>query len=383
MNRGKPENIALPEKPPKMYLADTPISKSEDDLLGRARFAQRLGDTIRDWNKEESLVIALYGPWGSGKTSILNLAVEQIEKTTANVPEDERPIVIRFNPWNFSEQNQILEMFFHEIATELGYRSASKTLKKIGTQLQRYGSFLTPISKIPVPGFRFLSIVEKIGKGMKEFGNENLAKLKTKISELFKKMKRRIIIVIDDIDRLNEVEIRQMFQLIKLNADFPNTIYLLAFDREVVEKALETTPKISGRAYLEKIVQVAFDIPMIEPTRLTRILFTEMDKLIADVPEENFDQVRWGNLYYGGLRHFFSSVRDIKRFINGFSFSFQLVSSEVNSIDVIGIEALRILAPKVYHAIARNKEIFTLTSTFKRSVDNNQLKQQYEVYTKL
>ncbi|MBM3235356.1 hypothetical protein FJZ31_03545 [Candidatus Poribacteria bacterium] len=361
-----------------MYLADTPISKSEDDLLGRAKFAQRLGDTIRDWNKEESIVIALYGPWGSGKTSILNLAVEQIEETIANLPEDKRPIVIRFNPWNFSEQNQILGMFFHEISTELGYRPASETLKKIGTQIQKYSSFLTPISKIPFPGLSVLSAPEKLGEAMKGFGDENLAKLKTKISELFKEMNQRIVIVIDDIDRLNEVEIRQMFQLVKLNADFPNTIYLLAFDREVVEKALETTLKISGRAYLEKIVQVAFDIPVIEPTILTRILFTEMDKLIADVPEENFDKVRWGNLYYGGLRQFFSSVRDIKRFINGFSFSFQLVSSEVNPIDFIGIEALRILAPKVYHAIARNKEIFTLTSAFKRSVDNNQLKQQYE-----
>ncbi len=64
--------------------------------------------------------------------------------------------------------------------------------------------------------------------------------------------------VIDDIDRLIPSEVQELFQLIKVNADFPNVVYLVLFDRSVVEKNIEKVVAVSGRDYLEKIVQVGF-----------------------------------------------------------------------------------------------------------------------------
>ena len=58
-------------------------------------------------------------------------------------------------------------------------------------------------------------------------------------------------------------EIRQMFQLVKLLGDFPNTIYLLAFDREVVVESLKSVQEGVGEEYLEKIVQIPFELPAI------------------------------------------------------------------------------------------------------------------------
>ncbi len=81
-----------------------------------------------------------------------------------------------------------------------------------------------------------------------------------------------LLVVIDDIDRLIPSEVQELFQLIKVNADFPNVVYLVLFDRSVVEKNIEKVVAVSGRDYLEKIVQVGFDVPLIERARLHRVL---------------------------------------------------------------------------------------------------------------
>lgn len=72
-----------------------------------------------------------------------------------------------------------------------------------------------------------------------------------------------------------------------------------------------------------------------------------------------FDNHRWADIYQSGFRYFFTNLRDVKRFINGFSFNFLLVSSEVNVGDFMAIEALRVFAPNVYQGIAQNKHLFT------------------------
>ena len=72
-----------------------------------------------DWKEKEILVIALYGEWGSGKSSIINLAIESIKKSE----QENKPTVIEFNPWFFSEEGSLGEHFFNEIAKELEIRN--------------------------------------------------------------------------------------------------------------------------------------------------------------------------------------------------------------------------------------------------------------------
>ena len=89
-----------------------------------------------------------------------------------------------------------------------------------------------------------------------------------------------------------------IFQLIKANADFPNLVYLTLFQRDIVEKNLEKATSGAGKDFLEKIVQVGFDVPQVEQTKLQRVLFAKLDKALAD-PKfgKNFSQRRWGNLF--------------------------------------------------------------------------------------
>jgi len=100
----------------KLFLPDQPIKSDSQDALGRKRFAHSLSDTILAHKDPNSLVIGLYGDWGSGKTSLLNLILENIERPEAS----DKPVIVKFNPWNFSDQNQLISQFFHQLNSTLG-----------------------------------------------------------------------------------------------------------------------------------------------------------------------------------------------------------------------------------------------------------------------
>lgn len=358
-----------------MFIPDTAISSAKEDRLGRTEFGHRLGNRIRDWNREESIVIALYGSWGSGKTSLVNMAAEHIQESTKDWEKDKRPIIVRFNPWNFAEQSDLLQSFFQQLFAQIGKHVPNRE-REFRNAINKFAKTLAALEGLPTIG----GVLAAVAK-TKEIvvPQETLEDLKSSLDKLFRDLDRRILILVDDIDRLTQQEIRQLFQLIKVNADFANTIYLVAFDRGVVEKALTTEQGILGHEYLEKIVQVGFDVPPIDRPYIEEYLLTELDKVLQESLEGKWDTVRWGNLYHAGFKRLFTTLRDVKRFINGLAFNFGVVAHEVNPIDFIGIEAIRIFIPKVYTAISQDKGLFAETqSPWSTRVDQSKLREQYE-----
>jgi predicted KAP-like P-loop ATPase len=339
-----------------MFISDGAIQNEKDDKLNRAGFAKKLGEQILNLaNHEESKVIGIYGDWGKGKTSILNMATSHIEEISKKWKKAERPIIFRFNPWNFSEQERLLLAFFQQLFSTVNHRLPA--LKKdFQKSINGFAKALGAFESVPVAGIPLAATSKVINLIVPE---ESLEDLRIKIDEFFRELECKVVIIIDDVDRLTEKEIRQIFQLVKVNANFPNTIYLIAFDRNVVETALSTEQGISGRDYLKKIIQVGFDVPTIEQNRINSFLFSRLDEILSSVDTKYWNQTRWGNLYYAGLHKLFRSMRDVKRFLNSLSFNFQLVAGEINPIDFIGIEALRVFIPEIYKEIANNKDLFT------------------------
>ncbi|MDQ0884908.1 P-loop NTPase fold protein [Peribacillus sp. V2I11] len=88
------------------FKPDRPILHSGDDRLNRSGFAEHLAKAILKYEFTESLVLGLYGKWGSGKTSVINMAVEEIVKLSKEVLDQEKPIIMKFNPWNYSGHQQ-------------------------------------------------------------------------------------------------------------------------------------------------------------------------------------------------------------------------------------------------------------------------------------
>jgi predicted KAP-like P-loop ATPase len=392
-----------------MFVNDRPIENKKDDKLSRYAFSSTLAKSIIEWKGTDSLVIALYGKWGSGKSSVINLAKTEIsECDIAN-----KPTVIEFNPWLFSGEDKLNEHFFNEIAKELEIQNTSEKDTELADRLRSYSRLFglipeeTFLSKVIEKGLIILGLLglstgqflqwlnvnigsaknilfvagivlviissfRKSIDGLADYlEKKSIVKQKTvlsfkkEIKDTLLKRDNKILIIIDDIDRLTSEEIRLIFKLIKINTDFPNVIYLLSFDPEVAQKALEKQPGIDGKNYIEKIVQVSFDIPFVKQEKITKILFAELDRVLEGLPkssEKLFDQTYWGNIYHSGFKNFFRNIRDVKRFASSLEFNFKLMfngeSMEVNPIDFIAIEAIRVFTPDFYNFLRTNGELF-------------------------
>jgi len=128
-----------------MFKPDQPIESEKDDVLGRASFAQSLAEAILSYGHSDSIVTALYGTWGSGKSSVVNIVLEHIKSNAANLPAANKPIVVRFNPWNYSDQNQLVAQFFRELSIILKRRDYGEDARKVGEQLEVYAKFFVPL----------------------------------------------------------------------------------------------------------------------------------------------------------------------------------------------------------------------------------------------
>lgn len=336
----------------KSILSDEPLENPFDDRLGYAPFAKELSDVICSLKNQECLVFALTGPWGSGKTTCINFVLHYINEK----PESEKPLLIRFTPWWFSGREDLLKQFFKEIFIAL---RGKKEFKKV---LDKLADFFATISEIPEPtvkaGAKITSmLLKRVAK------DKEASKQREEVKKLIKKVNKSIMVIIDDIDRLEPAEIRSLFRVIKAIADFPNTIYLLAYDKDVVVKAFGNKKELSddkyGEYYLEKIVQIPISLPAIDKTALRKLFFEELNLIFSGIQEDQFNQTYFGNIYWDGVDHFLNKIRDIKRLINVLSIMYPIVRDEVNIADFLAIRTLEIFSSDIYNLIRSNPNMFT------------------------
>lgn len=331
--------------------ADRPSSDPKDDLFGHAPFAKSLADSICRYPGNDGLVLALYGPWGSGKSTVLSYVRHFLDQR----PETEQPVIVDFNPWWFSGQDNLARAFLGQLQAVLPEKFAG--FKKLGEKLSEFSEGIGGLVELAGAAAGVGGVV---GHGLKLIAPKpkDIPALKREITEILLKEKKRVLVVIDDIDRLTPDETRQLFTVIKALADFPNVIYLLAFDREVAAKAIEEQSGLPGQRYLEKIIQVPFELPPVDRVALQAALFKRLDEVMAGTPDGLFDSAHWSNVFHDGIDTLIKVPRDIVRFINTLSVTYPSVIGDVNPVDFIAIEALRVFLPSVYDVVRTNQEHF-------------------------
>src|SRR5581483_12027624 len=109
-----------------------------------------------------------------------------------------------------------------------------------------------------------------------------LDKQKAKVGKALSTLDKPIVVLIDELDRVEEAEIKIMAQVVRSIADFPQIAYVLAYDEQRVLQALGNGHEERGRSYLEKIVQLQFPLPITLDTELTNLLNAE----IAGIQQE-------------------------------------------------------------------------------------------------
>lgn len=354
---------------------DEPISSAAEDRLNRSGFAAELARAVLQLDSPESIVVGIHGKWGTGKSSLLNLVEEKLQGISEGPP-----IIFRFNPWGFSDQQQLLSRFFADLAAFLKLHATVPPLAKISDAVEEYGSLLSPAARAAFPrATEFARVAWNLYRKVQPARLRAAPELKAKISSALTESGAKLIIMVDDVDRLNATEIRQAFQLIKLNANFSNTVYLVAFDKDPVMKALEDVAPGPPEEYLEKIVQVSFSLPPIHEGKLTEIILDGFNGMLASAGISNLDQQRFGNMFYSGFRASFRTIRDVKRYFNVLGFALNLVLKDTNFIDLAAVQALALFYPTVYRSIQGRPDLFTGGWTEReRAKDKDSLRAEYD-----
>lgn len=342
------------------FTSDRPIETEKEDTLGRIYFARRLAEVAALARAERGLVIGLVAPWGEGKSSVLELARSVLLRDYQKSAR-----VVEFNPWLWSGTGQLVGQFFGELTRVA--KTERESWAKIAPLLERYGELLSSAGNIPGPQSGWVKLTSGVvtlgGKVARRHvpDHADLEKWRHAIRDAITKQALsglpRLVVVMDDLDRLLDSEIRDVAQLVKLTADFPHTVYILAYDRLRVEKAL--TSSGDGRSYLEKIVQIPLTLPSPDPQSLRQVVEDALSVAIRPLRAAGlWERGRWNRLYRDAFRGYLRTLRDAKRFANGLLVSVIQIGSEVDGVDLVSVTALRIFAPDVYDRMRVDRDLF-------------------------
>ncbi|MCD4506755.1 KAP family NTPase [Chromobacterium piscinae] len=341
--------------PSKQFVSDEPISGANQDRFNRAPFASRIAHTIALRPDPSSLVVGVFGPWGDGKTSVLKMMEEELQR-------HDHVVVLHFNPWHFPSEEQLIRGFFATLADGLD-RKLNNAKEKIGKVLKDYGSLLS-IGSVVLGGAVTLrpgDAAKGVGEAMSNVG---LDELRSRIETFLAESGKRVVVLVDDIDRLDRTETHSMFKLVKLSAGFNHTSYVLAFDDEVVAAALGERygagGQQAGRAFLEKIIQVPLHLPPVDTVSLRLVAFEGVEAALsmADIELKQTQVDAFIRHFVDGLEPRLSTPRVAKLYTNALMFALPLLKGEVNIMNLMLVEGIRVLYPGLYAAIRDNPSMF-------------------------
>jgi len=322
--------------------SDAPLWHQHMDAFSRTDFTSRVSELIINRKDPRSIVVGIYGEWGVGKTTVLNY-IDEALSNRGNI------VTVWFNPWHFDDENYLIRSYFQTLAAALG-RSLKNNKEMIGELLDKYATILLPLSFTfggtinLAPGER----LKDLGKGL---SSVELDELKVRIEEILKNQNIRVVIFMDDIDRLSITEIHTVFKLVKLSANFDNTLYVLALDEKMVAKSIGRHygggTETDGKQFLEKIIQVPLYLPKLRSYDLRDYCFNSVDQAVQGAKITlSDDDVRVFVLYFTkGLEVRLKTPRMAKRYANALAFSLPLLKNEVNVVDLMLVEGLRIVFP--------------------------------------
>jgi predicted KAP-like P-loop ATPase len=349
-----------------MFTNDTPIAKPEDDHFGIDPFAQALAKAISTMNAPEGVVIGINGPWGSGKSSAINLILYHLREAI----ESGKLKIVRFSPWWLSGTEAITAAFLEDLLTAIGPSTGDTALKffrKVAQRLSGFSKVAEAGANAALPGAGglvggALQALEKIVPG-----EEGIEAQHKKVSEVLAKADARYLVIIDDIDRLGPDEAIEVFKLVKSVGQLSNLIYLLAFDRQLAEKIVADKFPSEGPHYLEKILQAAFEVPPASVQELRFAFLAQVDEVCP--PKEGEDQLRFMNVMLEGVTPLLKSPRDLNRLIGMLRVTWAAVADEVERADFVTMEALRLFMSDFYRSVRANPD--RLTGYMTTGMDRN------------
>lgn len=348
------------------FLQDEPIGSAADDSYNRSGYVRNLALGLSRFPGPGSLVVGIQGPWGSGKTSLKNMLVEQLDSTSSNQgkakKQEGKVIVVEFEPWVYSGSGRLVTLLFNQISLTLSGKlgTARHTTAKF---LKRVANDAAPISGLAPDQVQTIAkAFGNLGEAL-EPGNQDIERLSERRKDLKEKLEEsatRIIVFIDDLDRLMDDEVTDVMRAVKAVGDLPYMTYVLLYDRDSLTKSLDKSCHDKGDEYLEKIVQVPIGLP--EPIKNVVLKQLE-DELIKIVGEKNrhglfADSISTSSrtVYESCVVPYIDNMRNVNRLISEFSLRYQVLKDDVYPADLLGITSLEVFRPDLHHWIMVGKD---------------------------
>ncbi len=300
-----------------IFLSDTPIISDKKDILDYANDVKQLAEQLKIISSEYSYSVGITSSWGSGKSSYLNMLKNYLSS-------NKDFIVIDFNPRHSYTPQDIQKDFFSVLQSKL------KEYDYRFTYI--FKNYLKALSIIESKFLSSLFELHKIWDVKSE---------KEKLNDLISQIDKRIVIVIEDFDRLLADEIIEVFKLIDGNASFTNFIFITAYDKKHINKIIGETYSNEEAFFSDKFFTIEVPIPKRPYDKIFNYLIeTLTDKLhIRKEEVEKYEIVLANHIEV--LKKYLTTLRDVKRFLNLFIRSYQQVEGEVEFRDYFLIRIIQ------------------------------------------
>lgn len=356
------------------YIEDSPVTLSHKE---HPKFLTELNPILFNDQYEGSFSIGVIGAWGTGKSSFIKAVEEEINSHRNS--RKGRVIYLRFSPFLNHNESQIIQDFFSQLSGQLKKYSGRLSSKII--------DYADKLSKVALRGNSSLADLVDLKKIIEP--RSSIAELYEEIRVIIDDLSLRIIISVDDIDRLSAGEIMEVLKLIRNTSNFPNTIFLVAMDKEYVIGSLGNERNYAKKEYLEKFFQLELYLPTIESTNLVKEFLhlfennitndTIINSELASVIEER------GSLF----SYFIRNYRDVKRIINQLKIEFKLITENANTMeltiaDFFYITILKIKFPSIFMRLSDFEDRSILMRTDDKNysiipVENNRTDDQLTI----
>ncbi len=309
------------------------------DKLKYHDLATELLEVIKSADTQKAFSIGIDAVWGSGKSSLFDiLQYALIPQHNKKLDETKKEIVvITFSPWLYPDQNSLVRAFFRQLEKHISGEQGH-------FDLDQY------VDLVVGEDSSFVGMTKRIF-----FPPEDLEKIKVKIGENIKSPHKTYLIIIDDLDRLEAKEILEVGRLCRIIADFPNTIYLLGYDRAYIDEVLEHNEGYGHKAssYFDKVVQFELRLPHVTEEAIAeivnRIISLNGQKFLeirTDLKQEDIvnQLAQISDLRF--YKTFLPTLRDAKRFCNALIWRY-ISLSRANKIDFKRVMLLELVFYKL------------------------------------
>lgn len=320
-----------PELSGRRFTIDSVDSLDKESLdKNRLAYADYLVDRILGTELgDESFSVGISGEWGTGKTTFLNAVAGSLEKF---LPEKVATL-LWFKPWDSSSSKQIVTDFFNLLVEKIGpqYSVVRKPMLKYAELLKALDA------KKPI-----VYLVDVYYK----YQERSINSLKSVISDYLKSYGKIIPVLIDDMDRLSGDEIAEVLRLIRNTADFPNIVYVTAYDKGYVEAQLQKKGIPKPGFYIEKFFSVEFALPKLEDYYQYNVFAQEVHKMCSEpVIVSYVDRMPGRTQQF--LCTAFHNFRQVKRFARIFVHDAEFFNTKYGIVQHLSLDDFLLL--KILH----------------------------------